>query len=78
VGERKVPGLLHLGPRPTFPGDPPTVELYLLDFSEDLYGRELRIDLVHRLRDIQPFESAESLIVQMREDEKAGRALLLG
>jgi riboflavin kinase/FMN adenylyltransferase len=78
VGERKVPGLLHLGPRPTFPGDPPTVELYLMDFSEDLYGRELRIDLVHRLRDIQPFESVETLIAQMREDEKAGRVLLIG
>jgi riboflavin kinase/FMN adenylyltransferase len=78
VGERRVPGLLHLGPRPTFPGDPPTVELYLIDFSEDLYGRELRIDLVHRLRDIQPFESVETLVAQMREDEKAGRALLGG
>ena len=78
VGERRVPGLLHLGPRPTFPGDPPTVELYLMDFDGDLYGRELRIDLCHRLREIRPYDSVDALIVQMREDELAGRALLLG
>jgi riboflavin kinase/FMN adenylyltransferase len=77
VGERRVPGLLHLGPRPTFPGDPPTVELYLMDFSGDLYGRELRIELCHHLREILPFDSVEALVAQMREDEVRGRALLL-
>jgi riboflavin kinase/FMN adenylyltransferase len=76
VGERRVPGLLHLGPRPTFPGDSPTVELYLMDFSGDLYGQELRVELRHRLREIRPYESAEALIAQMRADEVAGRALL--
>ena len=76
VGETRVPGLLHLGPRPTFPGDAPTVELYLMDFSGDLYGRELRVDLRHRLREIRPYESAEALVAQMQADEVAGRALL--
>lgn len=76
VGETRVPGLLHLGPRPAFPGDPPTIELYLMDFSGDLYGRELRVDFCERLRDIRPFDSVEALIAQMREDEAAGRALL--
>jgi riboflavin kinase/FMN adenylyltransferase len=73
-GER-VPGLLHLGPRPTFPGLAPTVELYLLDWSGDVYGETLEVELVERLREVLPFESAEKLVEQMRRDETAGRAL---
>jgi riboflavin kinase / FMN adenylyltransferase len=76
-GER-VPGLLHLGPRPTFPGLPPSVELYLLDWSGDLYGERVDVELRHRLREIRPFTGVEALVEQMRRDEAEGRALLLG
>ena len=75
-GER-VPGLLHVGPRPTFAGFAPTVELYLMDWSGDLYGERLRVELVERLRDVRPFPSVEALIEAMREDERRGRAILL-
>jgi riboflavin kinase/FMN adenylyltransferase len=47
-----------------------------MDFSGDLYGQELRVELRHRLREIRPYESAAALIAQMRADEVAGRALL--
>ena len=72
-----VPGLLHLGPRPTFPGSPPSIELYLFDWSGDLYGARVEVELRHRLREIRPYEGAEALIAQMRRDEAEGRALLL-
>lgn len=78
VGEERVPGLLHLGPRPTFPGEPPTVELHLLDWSGDLYGRELRIDLCARLRGIERYASVEALVEQMHRDAAHGRAVLRG
>lgn len=78
VGGTRVPGLLHLGPRPTFAGAPPSVELYLLDWSGDLYGQTVRVEFCARLRDIRPFPSAEALVAQMRRDEAEGRALLLG
>jgi riboflavin kinase/FMN adenylyltransferase len=78
IDGRPVPALLHLGPRPTFPGDSATVEVHLLDWSGDLYGRRLRVDLCARIRDILPFESAEALVAAMRRDEEAGRALLIG
>ena len=39
-------GALHLGPRPTFQGSPPTIELHLLDFDGDLYGVEVRVDFI--------------------------------
>jgi riboflavin kinase/FMN adenylyltransferase len=74
-GER-LPGLLHLGPRPTFAGFAPTVELWLMDWSGDLYGRRVRVEFVHRLRDILPFTSVDALIAAMKEDERRGREIL--
>lgn len=74
-GER-VPGLLHLGPRPTFPGFAPTVELYLMDWSGDIYGDHVRVEVVERIRDVAPFPSAEMLVEAMRADERAGRRIL--
>ena len=70
------PGALHLGPRPTFQGSPPTVELHLMDFDGDLYGEEVRVDFVRHLREILPFDSAEALVGQMREDVEEARAAL--
>ena len=69
-------GALHLGPRPTFRGSPPTIEVHLLDFHEDVYGEEVRVDFVSYLREIRPFESSEALIDQMREDVERARVVL--
>ena len=67
-------GALHLGPRPTFKGSPPTIELHLLDFDRDIYGEEVRVDFVEYLREIRPFASVEALVEQLREDVQAARA----
>jgi riboflavin kinase / FMN adenylyltransferase len=75
---QRVPGLLHLGPRPTFPGYPPSVEVYLFDWSGELYGERMEVELRHRLRDVLPFEGVDALVEQMRRDEARGRALLTG
>ncbi len=64
------PGLLHLGPRPTFKGSPPSVELHLLDFDGDVYGQMVRVEFLTRLRDVQPFASAGELVDQMRRDRE--------
>lgn len=69
-------GALHLGPRPTFQGSPPTVELHLLDFEDDLYGEEVRVDFVEQLREVRPFGSVAALVDQMREDVDAAREVL--
>ncbi len=65
------PGLLHLGPRPTFRGSPPSIELHLLDFDGDLYGELVQVAFLARLRDVQPFASASELVEQMRRDREA-------
>lgn len=67
-------GLVHLGPRPTFAGSPPSLELYLLDFDRDIYGETVRVDFLARLRDVMPFGSAEELVEQMQEDRERARS----
>jgi riboflavin kinase / FMN adenylyltransferase len=76
IDGRPHPGLLHLGPRPTFSGYPPSIELHLLDWDGDLYGRVVRVDFCARIRDVLPFASAAELVAQMHRDAERGRALL--
>lgn len=78
VDGEPVPGLLHLGPRPTFGSGEPRVELYLMDWSGDLYGRRVRVELCARIRGVLAFDSVDALVEQMRRDETDGRALLRG
>jgi riboflavin kinase/FMN adenylyltransferase len=67
-------GALHLGPRPTFKGSPPTIELHVLDFDGDLYGEEVRVDFIQHLREILPFTTVAALVEQMKADVEAARA----
>ncbi len=71
-------GALHIGPRPTFSGSPPTIELHLLGFAEDIYGDEVRVDFVKYLREVRPFKTSQALVEQMKEDVEQARAALEG
>ncbi len=63
------PAAVSIGVRPTFgSGRGELVEVYILDFSGDLYGRELRVDFLARLRGERRFESVEALVDQMASD----------
>ncbi len=67
---------VSIGVRPTFgTGRALLVEAYLLDWDRDLYGRELRIDFLARLRGERRFDSPEALIEQMRSDVERTREL---
>lgn len=69
-------GALHIGPRPTFQGSLPTIELHLLDFEGDLYGEVVRVDFIRYLREVRPFERVEALVEQMKDDVADARAAL--
>jgi riboflavin kinase/FMN adenylyltransferase len=70
---------VSIGVRPTFgTGRALLVEAYLLDWDQDLYGRELRIDFLARLRGERRFDSPEALIEQMRIDVARTRELCSG
>jgi riboflavin kinase/FMN adenylyltransferase len=64
-----APAAVSIGVRPTFQtGRGELIEAYVLDFDGDLYGRELRLDFLARLRGERRFETAEALIEQMHSD----------
>ena len=64
-----VPAAVNVGVRPTFEtGRGVLIETYLIDRSEDLYGRTLRVAFVERLRGEKRFPSVDDLVAQMRRD----------
>ncbi len=70
---------INVGVNPTFGGDPSStpigVEVYLLDFEGDLYGKTIAVEFHERLRDELVFESAEALSEQIKDDVEATRRL---
>ncbi len=68
--------MTSIGVRPTFGGKNRTVETYILDFDGDIYGQDVAIDIIDRLRDEKKFASAEELKKQIEDDIRRGRAIL--
>ena len=69
-------GMMNIGQRPTFGGHRTTLEVHILGYRGDLYGKSIDIEFVERLRDEQHFESAEALVKQMEEDARRTRIIL--
>ena len=68
-----LPALIFIGAPKTFGETDKKAEIYLLDFAGGLYGKELEVELLEKLRDNQKFASAEDLVRQMRNDETQAR-----
>lgn len=68
----------NIGINPTFDDARPTVETYLLDFEGDLYGRELRVEVLHRLRGEIKFAGIEPLVAAIAADVQATRDWFAG
>ena len=71
--EGTLPGVMNLGIRPTVDGKQRSLECHLLDFDGDLYGREVEVSLVERLRDEQKFQNLQDLIAQIEKDVSIAR-----
>ena len=73
--------VLNIGTNPTFTaggsGAPVTVECHILDFDADLYGKEIRIEFVQRLRDEKKFSGVAELVLQIKADSERARALFI-
>ena len=65
-----------MGSNPTFEGRHRSVEAFVLDFEGDLYGQNLGVEFVHRLRGMVKFDIVEDLITQMADDVTQTRQLL--
>ncbi|MCD2435490.1 bifunctional riboflavin kinase/FAD synthetase [Acidaminococcus sp. NSJ-142] len=77
VVEKNLYGsMINVGDNPTFTDADFRLEAYLFAFSGDLYGQEIRVRLLHRIREELKFDSLEALLKQIQEDEKTVRNFL--
>lgn len=70
VNNKTVFGMLNIGIKPTLGENLMSIEVHLLDFSEDIYGQKMQVNVVERLRGEHKFESLEALKSQLEIDKK--------
>jgi len=78
VGGIEYGAVINIGERPTFGADRITVEVHLLDFTGDIYGEELTVRLLAKLREEEHFDRPDQLVEQIRTDVTRARAILAG
>jgi len=73
-----LPGVVNIGHRPTFYEKPMerTIELHIMDFNRDIYGKEMRIFFVKCIRPEKKFESAKALMEEIHHDIKVAKKVL--
>jgi riboflavin kinase/FMN adenylyltransferase len=76
VQGRGYPAAINIGPNPTFAESMDKIEIHLLDFNGDLYGQQLEVELLGRLRPISSFSSANELVEQLKIDIQQTRKLV--
>ncbi|MFO1371996.1 MAG: bifunctional riboflavin kinase/FAD synthetase [Candidatus Competibacteraceae bacterium] len=72
-GLHSWPGIANVGRRPTVQGVREQLEVHLLDYQGDLYGRHVKVDFLHYLRPEQRFASLAALQQQIQQDEQVAR-----
>lgn len=76
LGNEWHDGAASVGIRPTFGGGKRLVEIFILDFGRWIYGEELQVYFIERLRDEEKFDSITALLEQMGQDVVNARAIL--
>ncbi|MDQ2641872.1 MAG: bifunctional riboflavin kinase/FAD synthetase [Pseudomonadota bacterium] len=73
---RALGGVASLGTRPTVGGTVPLLEAHVFDYDGNLYGRELEVEFVARLRDELRFDTLDAMVAQMHRDAAEARTRL--
>jgi len=76
VGDEVHMGVANIGKNPTFGNDALSVEAHLLDFKGDLYGSDIRVHFVQRIRDERKFNGIDELKDRISKDVELGRQIL--
>jgi riboflavin kinase / FMN adenylyltransferase len=76
VGGAEYRAAVNVGTRPTFGESDLVIEAHLLDFSQDIYGEELRLEFVERLRPEVAFDDVDRLVAQIEVDVRETRRIL--
>ena len=69
LNNKKVYGMMNIGFNPTVDGSKKRVEIHFFDFNQDLYGQNIQISILDRIRDEKKFDSVESLQHQLEQDK---------
>ncbi len=72
---RTFGGACSIGNRPTVEGAGRSIETYLFDFDEDIYGREMEVRFLSYLRPELKFDSLDALVVQMAQDVQKAKTI---
>ena len=76
LSDEPLPGVANIGNRPTLAGDNRfLLEVHLFDFADEVYGRQVEVDFVERIRDEHKFESFDALREQIRRDVQRAREI---
>ena len=73
ISNKIIYGMMNIGNRPTVDGKHQTIEVHFFDFNQDLYNKNLTIELLYFLRDEEKFNSVNDLIHQLKKDEKIAK-----
>ena len=69
--------MTNIGRRPTFgENNERTIESFILHYNQDIYGKDVKIEIIKRLREEKHFDNVEELKKQIAEDVKLGAAIL--
>lgn len=71
-----IPSVTNIGIRPTFDGQRRRIESHLFDWSGNLYGQEIVVQFLHRLREEKKFDGIQALLAQIHRDAQEARRLL--
>lgn len=76
INEEKYKAVTNIGNHPTFDDMKDNIECHLIDFSGNLYGKNLRIEFIDRLRDVKKFENVDELVKQIHKDINCAKEIL--
>lgn len=69
-------GVMSIGTRPTFNGADLRVEAHIFDFSQEIYDKVIRVELISYIRANQKFDNIDALVAQMHKDSQEARTVL--
>ena len=73
IDNRVLPGVASIGTRPTVDGVDTILEVFILDFDQDVYGYCVDVEFLHKIRDEEKFESLEELSLHIEQDTVKAR-----
>ena len=76
VRERAYDGIANIGMRPTFNKKALAVEVHVFDFNEDIYGEDISLYFIKKIREEKRFKGADALVTQIRSDIEVAKEIL--